>query len=71
LYLSILIDRSLARPSFLASTEGGVDIEAVAAKTPEKILKEPVDPGGGRCNRIRPERLPMRSVSAATICRRR
>src|SRR5208282_1451013 len=47
LYLSILIDRSLARPSFLASTEGGVDIEAVAAKTPEKILKEPVDPAIG------------------------
>jgi succinyl-CoA synthetase beta subunit len=47
LYLSILIDRSIARPSFLASTEGGVDIEAVAAKTPEKILKEPVDPAIG------------------------
>jgi len=47
LYLSILIDRSLARPSFLASTEGGVDIEAVAAKSPEKILKEPVDPAIG------------------------
>ena len=47
LYLSILIDRSIARPSFLASTEGGVDIEAVASKTPEKILKEPVDPAIG------------------------
>lgn len=47
LYLSILIDRSIARPSFLASTEGGVDIEAVAAKTPEKILKEPIDPATG------------------------
>ena len=47
LYLSVLIDRSIARPSFLASTEGGVDIEAVAAKTPEKILKEPVDPAIG------------------------
>jgi succinyl-CoA synthetase beta subunit len=47
LYLSILIDRSVARPSFLASTEGGMDIEAVAAKTPEKILKEPVDPAIG------------------------
>ena len=47
LYLSILIDRSMARPSFLASTNGGVDIEAVAAKTPEKILKEPVDPAIG------------------------
>ena len=47
LYLSILIDRAIARPSFLASTEGGMDIEAVAAKTPEKILKEPVDPAIG------------------------
>jgi succinyl-CoA synthetase beta subunit len=47
LYLSILIDRSIARPSFLASTEGGVDIEAVAAKTPENILREPVDPAIG------------------------
>jgi succinyl-CoA synthetase beta subunit len=47
LYLSILIDRTIARPSFLASTEGGMDIEAVAAKTPEKILKEPVDPAVG------------------------
>jgi len=47
LYLSILIDRNVARPSFLASTEGGMDIEAVAAKTPEKIVKEPVDPAVG------------------------
>jgi succinyl-CoA synthetase beta subunit len=47
LYVSILIDRGIARPSFLASTEGGVDIEAVAAKTPEKISKEPVDPAVG------------------------
>ncbi|HUI05443.1 MAG TPA: ADP-forming succinate--CoA ligase subunit beta [Verrucomicrobiae bacterium] len=47
LYLSVLVDRSIARPSFLASTEGGVDIEAVVAKTPEKILREPVDPAVG------------------------
>ncbi|HTS19350.1 MAG TPA: ADP-forming succinate--CoA ligase subunit beta [Verrucomicrobiae bacterium] len=47
LYLSVLIDRSIGRPSFLASTEGGMDIEAVAAKTPEKILKEPIDPAIG------------------------
>ena len=47
LYLSILVDRSMARPSFLASTEGGVDIEAVAAQTPEKILREPIDPAVG------------------------
>jgi succinyl-CoA synthetase beta subunit len=47
LYLSILIDRTVSRPSFLASTEGGVDIEAVAAKTPEKIFREPIDPAVG------------------------
>ena len=47
MYLGLLIERSMARPSFLASTEGGVDIEAVAASTPEKILKEPVDPAIG------------------------
>jgi len=47
LYLSILVDRSIGRPSFLASTEGGVDIEAVAAKAPEKILREPIDPAVG------------------------
>ncbi len=47
LYLSILIDRTVSRPSFLASTEGGVDIEAVAVKTPEKIFREPIDPAIG------------------------
>jgi len=47
LYLSILVDRSVGRPSFLASTEGGVDIEAVAATTPEKIFKEVIDPAIG------------------------
>src|SRR5437867_2349646 len=47
LYLSILIDRTVSRPSFLASTQGGVDIEAVAAKTPEKIFRVPIDPAVG------------------------
>jgi succinyl-CoA synthetase beta subunit len=47
LYLSVLIDRARSRPAFLASAEGGVDIEAVAAKTPEKILKEVIDPAVG------------------------
>src|SRR5664280_1214442 len=42
LYLSVLNDRSISRPSFLSSTEGGMDIEAVAVKTPDKILREPV-----------------------------
>jgi len=47
LYLSVLVDRSVGRPAFLASTEGGVDIETVAAKTPEKIIKEVIDPAIG------------------------
>src|SRR3989454_3883636 len=47
LYLGALIDRLIARPTFLVSTEGGVDIEAVAAKTPEKIVNEPIDPAIG------------------------
>jgi succinyl-CoA synthetase beta subunit len=47
LYFSVLIDRATSRPAVLASTEGGMDIEAVAAKTPEKILKEIIDPTTG------------------------
>ena len=44
LYLACLVDRSRERVVVMASTEGGMDIEAVAAKTPEKILKAFVDP---------------------------
>jgi len=47
LYLSILVDRAVGRASFLASTEGGVDIETVAANTPEKIVREAIDPATG------------------------
>lgn len=47
LYLGIVIDRAAAKPVFMASTEGGVEIEKVAAETPEKILKEHFDPGYG------------------------
>jgi len=46
-YLSLVVDRAAARPVIMASTEGGMDIEEVAAKTPEKILKEWVDPAAG------------------------
>jgi succinyl-CoA synthetase beta subunit len=46
-YLAVLLDRANSRPLIMASTEGGVDIEEVAAKTPEKILKEWVDPAVG------------------------
>ncbi|MBL4692839.1 MAG: ADP-forming succinate--CoA ligase subunit beta, partial [Magnetovibrio sp.] len=47
LYLSFLIDRSTSRVTVMASTEGGMDIEEVAAKTPEKILKVTIDPATG------------------------
>ena len=47
LYFSILIDRVAQKIVLLASTEGGMDIEEVAEKTPEKILKEIVDPALG------------------------
>ena len=46
-YLAVLLDRATSRPIVMASTEGGVDIEEVAAKTPEKILKETIDPALG------------------------
>ncbi|GAB4440008.1 MAG: ADP-forming succinate--CoA ligase subunit beta [bacterium] len=47
LYLGIVIDRSSKRITIMASTEGGMEIEEVAAKTPEKILKETIDPATG------------------------
>jgi succinyl-CoA synthetase beta subunit len=47
IYFAILLDRATAAPVIVASTEGGVEIEAVAAKSPEKIIREPVDPLAG------------------------
>jgi succinyl-CoA synthetase beta subunit len=47
LYLSLLVDRATGRVAFIASTEGGVNIEEVAAETPEKILAIDVDPATG------------------------
>ncbi|MCR9139876.1 MAG: ADP-forming succinate--CoA ligase subunit beta [Alphaproteobacteria bacterium] len=47
LYLSILVDRTVGRPAFVVSTEGGMDIEAVAEETPDKILTLPIDPETG------------------------
>jgi len=46
-YLAVLLDRANSRPLIMASTEGGVEIEEVAEKTPEKIIKEWVDPAVG------------------------
>ena len=43
-YLAVLLDRANSHPLIMASTEGGVDIEEVAEKHPEKIIKEHIDP---------------------------
>ncbi|MGQ3016406.1 ADP-forming succinate--CoA ligase subunit beta [Phenylobacterium sp.] len=47
LYLSLLVDRDTSRVSVVASTEGGMDIEEVAASTPEKIISFSIDPATG------------------------
>jgi len=47
LYLSLLVDRSQERVVFMASADGGMDIEEVAAKTPERIITIAVDPAAG------------------------
>ncbi|MBN1140830.1 MAG: ADP-forming succinate--CoA ligase subunit beta [Deltaproteobacteria bacterium] len=44
LYVGMLLDRATSRVTLMASSEGGMDIEEVAAKTPEKIFKEAIDP---------------------------
>jgi succinyl-CoA synthetase beta subunit len=46
-YLGLIMDRESQRPVFMVSSAGGVDIEEVAAKTPEKIVRLPVDPTYG------------------------
>jgi len=47
LYLGIVLDRVQGKPVFMASSAGGVEIEEVAARTPELILKETLEPGTG------------------------
>jgi len=47
LYLGIVLDRAAARPVFMASAAGGMEIEQVAAENPEAIIKEYIDPGTG------------------------
>jgi len=47
LYLSVVLDRAAELPIIMASTEGGMDIETVAEKTPEKIIKVAIDPAFG------------------------
>jgi succinyl-CoA synthetase beta subunit len=46
-YLAVLLDRAAGRPLVMASTAGGMDIEEVAARTPDKIFKEWIDPAAG------------------------
>lgn len=47
LYLSVVVDRATSRVTFMASSEGGVEIEEVAEKSPEKIIMATVDPAAG------------------------
>lgn len=47
LYVSIVVDRDSGWPVFIASTEGGMEIEEVAAHTPDKIIREAIDPAVG------------------------
>ena len=47
IYFAILLDRAIAAPLIVASTEGGVEIETVASKSPEKIMREAIDPLAG------------------------
>ena len=50
LYLALLVDRATQKHALLASTEGGMEIEEVAARTPEKILSAQIDPLVGLCD---------------------
>ena len=47
IYFAVLLDRATGAPLIVASTEGGVEIEAVAAKSPKKIIREPINPLAG------------------------
>ena len=47
IYLGVVLDRAISKPVFMASSEGGMEIEQVAADNPEAILKEVMEPGRG------------------------
>lgn len=73
LYLAVLLDRETSQPLIMASTEGGMDIEEVAEKTPEKIVKLQVDPSMGlmahQARRIAAElQLPSGLIGQAAKC---
>jgi succinyl-CoA synthetase beta subunit len=73
LYVGLVLDRTQHKVVFMASSEGGVEIEEVAAKTPGKILKEAIEPGLG-LSAFQARKLafgigiPKESVSAAVGC---
>src|SRR5688572_1578559 len=73
LYLGIVLDRAIGKVVFMASSEGGMDIEEVAAHTPHKILKEAIEPGLGLTG-FQARKLafgigvPAASVNAAAAC---
>ncbi len=73
LYLAVLLDRETSLPLIMASTEGGMDIEEVAEKSPEKIVKLQVDPSMGlmahQARRIAAElELPSALIGQAAKC---
>ena len=73
LYLAVLLDRETSQPLIMASTEGGMDIEEVAEKSPERIIKLQVDPAMGllphQARRIAAElQLPSGLIGQAAKC---
>jgi len=73
LYVGIVLDRAVGKTVFMASSEGGMDIEEVAAHTPEKILKETIEPGFGLAGWQARKLafgigIPAASVNAAAAC---
>ena len=74
MYLALVLDRSRSRVAVIASSEGGVEIAEVAAKAPEKILKEVIDPVVGlaafQCRRIAVLQAVYRSAEARTASAR-
>ncbi|MDR3526929.1 MAG: ADP-forming succinate--CoA ligase subunit beta [Rhizomicrobium sp.] len=67
LYLSVVVDRTTARISFIVSTEGGMDIEEVAHNTPEKIHTFTVDPAAGYSSYLGVEIATALKLTAAQI----
>ena len=60
LYLALVLDRETRRVTVMASTEGGVEIEEVAHKTPEKILQDRASTRRSACSRFQARQLALR-----------